>query len=168
MPKKESFKKSGKLFGKISIIDIIVVVCIVVLAFGIYAKYTSDSDATASSENTEIEFVYKVKGVRDYTVNALKKGGAMYDSETKEYVGEIVDVRTEDAVMEVSLVDGTYKQLIIPEKYDVYVTVQVDGKYNKLGYYTSGNKYLGAGSTINIKSKFATTEGQIVDVKAVD
>lgn len=168
MSKKDSFKKSGKLFGKISIIDIIVVVCIVVLAFGIYAKYTSDSDATAASENTKIEFVYKVQGVRDYTVNALSKGGAMYDSETKEYVGEIVDVRTEEAVMEVSLVDGTYKQLTIPEKYDVYVTAQVDGKYNKLGFYTTGNKYLGAGSTINIKSKFATTEGQIVDVKAVD
>ena len=40
--------KNGKLFGKISIIDIIVVVCIVVLAFGLYAKFTSSSDAVTS------------------------------------------------------------------------------------------------------------------------
>ena len=40
MKKKSTFAKDGKLFGKISIIDIIVVLCVIVLAFGIYAKFT--------------------------------------------------------------------------------------------------------------------------------
>ena len=73
MSKKSSFKKDGKVFGVISIIDILVVVCIIVLALGIYAKYTSDSDAVATAEKTKIEYVYKVQGVRNYTVEALKR-----------------------------------------------------------------------------------------------
>ena len=64
-------------------------------------------------------------------------------------MGEVTGVRSEDAVMEVSLVDGTYKSLIVPKKYDVYVTIQVDGKYNSLGFYTNENRYIGAGSTVN-------------------
>ncbi|MCI5892006.1 MAG: DUF4330 domain-containing protein [Clostridiales bacterium] len=157
--------KNGKLFGKISIIDIIVVVCIVVLAFGLYAKFTSSSDAVTSSEKSNIEFVYKVKSVRDYTVDGFKKGGPLYDSDTKEYMGEVTDVRTEPAVMQVSLVDGAYKELEIPNKYDVYVTVQVSGKYNSLGFYTNDNKYIGAGQTLNAWSKYTTTGGEIVDVR---
>lgn len=156
--------KNGKLFGKISVIDIIVVVCIALLAFGLYAKFTSSSDAVTSSEKANIEFVYKVKSVRDYTVDGFKKGGPLYDSDTKEYMGEVTGVTTEPAKMQVSLVDGTYKDLEIPNKYDAYVTVRVSGKYNSLGYYTNDNKYIGAGSTLNAWSKFTTTGGEIVAV----
>ncbi len=159
--------KNGKLFGKISIIDIIVVVCVIVLAFGLYAKFTSRSDAVTSSEKSNIEFVYKVKSVRDYTVEGFQKGGPLYDSETKEYMGEITDVNSEPAKMQVSLVDGTYKELEVPDKYDVYITVQVSGKYNSLGFYTNDNKYIGAGSTLNAWSKFTNTGGEIVAVNEV-
>lgn len=164
---KSSFKKDGKLFGKISIIDIIVVVCVIVLAFGIYAKFTSTSDAVSTTEKAKIEYVYKVKGVREYTVDAFKLGGPMYDRETKEYMGMVKDVHADDAVMQVSLVDGTYTELTIPKKYDVYVTVEVDGKYNSLGFYTNENKYIGTGSTLHAHSKYTTTEGEIVDVYEV-
>lgn len=168
MKKKSTFAKDGKLFGKISIIDIIVVLCVIVLAFGIYAKFTSNSDAVSSSEKAKIEYVYKVKGVRDFTIDAFKKGGPVYDQDTKEYMGEVTGVRSEDAVMEVSLVDGTYKSLIVPKKYDVYVTIQVDGKYNSLGFYTNDNRYIGAGSTVNAQSKYTTTGGEIVEVRQIE
>ena len=94
MKKKSTFAKDGKLFGKISIIDIIVVLCVIVLAFGIYAKFTSNSDAVSSSEKAKIEYVYKVKGVRDFTIDAFKKGGPVYDQDTKEYMGEVTGVRS--------------------------------------------------------------------------
>lgn len=160
--------KNGKLFGKISVIDIIVVVLIVVAAFGIYAKFTSSSDAVSSSEKANIEFVYKVKSVRDYTVKGFEKGGSFYDSDTKEYMGEVVGVEAETAVMDVNLIDGTYTNVEVPDKFDAYVTVRVSGKYNSLGYYTDGNKYIAAGSTLNAWSKYTNTGGEIVDVYEVE
>ena len=92
----------------------------------------------------------------------------MYDSDTKEYAGEVVGVREEESVQSISLVDGTYKTVTVPNNYDVYVTIQVDGKYNSLGLYTNENKYIGAGQTLNAKTKFATTEGEIVEARALD
>lgn len=166
--KSGGFKKTGKLFGKISIIDILVILCIAVLAFGIYARYTSDSDATEATEKTKFQYVYKVESVRQYTLEALKKGGPVYDRETKEYLGDVVGVSAEDAKMEVSMVDGKYVQMTVPDKYDAYVTIEVDGKYNSLGHYTSANRYIGAGQTLNALSKFSNTEGQIVEVKDVE
>ena len=168
MAQKSSFKKTGKLFGKISIIDIIVVLCIVVLAFGIYMRFTSDSDATQATERTKIEYVYKVESVRQYTLDAFRKGGPVYDRETKEYLGEVVGVTAEDAKMEVSLINGEYVSITVPDKYDAYVTIQVDGKYNSLGHYTNANRYIGAGQTLNALSKYSNTEGQIIEVKTVE
>lgn len=159
--------KNGKIFGKISIIDIVVVICVVVLAFGLYAKVNSSSDAVTSTEKSKVEFVYKVKSVRDFTVDALKKGGPMYDKETKEYMGEIIDVRADIARMEIGLIDGSFKEVEVPEKYDVYVTVQVDGKANSLGFYTNENRFIGAGSTVVAWSKYSLTEGEIVGMKEI-
>ncbi len=167
MAKKGSFKKTGKLFGIISIIDIIVVLCIIVLAFGIYMRYTSDSDATAATERTKFQYVYKVEGVREYTLEALRKGGPVHDRETKEYIGDVVDVRAEDAKMDISLVDGRFAIVTIPDKYDAYITIEVDGKYNSLGHYTTANRYIGAGQTLNALSKYSNTEGQIIEVKDI-
>lgn len=159
--------KDGKLFGKISIIDIIAVVCIVVIAFGLYAKFTSKSDAVSSTEKVDFEFVYKVNSVRDFTIDGFEKGGPFFDKETKEYMGDVTGVRSEPAVMQVSMADGTYKQVNVPDKYDVYVTVRTTGKVSSLGYFTNDNKFIGAGSTVNAWSKYTTTGGEIVDVYEV-
>ncbi len=165
---KGSFKKTGKLFGVISIIDILVVLCIAALAFGIYARYTSDSDANTATERSKFQYVYKVEGVREYTLEALRKGGPVYDRETKEYIGDVVSVSAEDAKMEISKISGEYAVVTVPERYDAYVTIEVDGKYNSLGHYTDANRYIGAGQTLNALSKFSNTEGQIIEVKDVE
>lgn len=160
--------KNGKLFGKISVIDIIAVICIALIAFGLYAKFTSDSDAVSSTEKTDFEFVYKVNSVRDYTVDGFKKGGPFFDKETKEYMGDVVGVRAEPAVMQISMTDGTYKKVDVSDKFDVYVTVRTSGKASSLGYFTNDNKYIGAGSTLNAWSKYTTTGGEIVDLYPVE
>lgn len=165
---KGSFKKTGKLFGVVSIIDILVVVCIIALGFGIYTRYTSDSDANAASEHSTFQYIYKVEGVREYTLEALKKGGPVYDRETKEYIGDVVGVTSEDAKMETSMIDGRFVVVTVPERYDAYVTVEVDGKHNSLGHYTDANRYIGAGQTLNALSKFSNTEGQIIEVKDIE
>ena len=53
------------------------------------------------------------------------------------------------------MADGTVARLEIPEEYDVYITVEVDGKSNDTGFYTQGNKFLAAGSTYTINTKYA-------------
>ena len=166
--RKGNFKKTGKLFGIISIIDVLVVLCIAALAFGIYARYTSDSDASAATEHSKFQYVYKVESVREYTLEALRKGGPVYDRETKEYIGDVVGVSAEDAKMEISKTDGKYVVVTVPDKYDAYVTIEVDGKYNSLGHYTNDNRYIGAGQTLNALSKFSNTEGQIIEVKDIE
>ena len=87
MKKKSTFAKDGKLFGKISIIDIIVVLCVIVLAFGIYAKFTSNSDAVSSSEKAKIEYVYKVKELGILRLTRLKKAD-LYMTRTQRNIWE--------------------------------------------------------------------------------
>lgn len=156
--------KEGKLFGKISIIDILVVILIIIGALGIYSRFFV-AGPKVETATSRIEYTMKIREVRMGTVKAFQDfKGPVTDTTTKEYLGEIVDVSYTDSVKAVELSNGNLKAAVLPERYDVTVTVQVDGKVNDSGYYTSNNLALTAGSSYVFTSKAAKTTGTIMDV----
>ena len=88
-------------------------------------------------------------------MDALKKGGPVYDVETKEYIGEIVDVRQEPHMTMLNLQTGERREVLAEGRYDAIVTVSFDGNVSDKGYYTASNRQMSAGGTVGINSKFA-------------
>lgn len=158
--------KEGKLFGKVSIIDIFVIIVLIVAAFGIYTRFFTVNERV-SVTGKEIEYKIKVEMVRQSTFDALSKGGPVYDSTTKEYMGEITGVTSEDCYVEQKLADGSFSNSLIPDRMNVIVTIRVDGSASDMGYYTSDNKYLAAGSGFVIASKYAETQGKIISINVI-
>lgn len=159
--------KEGKLFGKISIIDIIVILAIAVLAFGLYMRFTNSESTKVSTEKQQIEYTVLIKGVRMGTVEALSQLGPITNSTTKEYAGEIVDVTYEEALETRELANGTVTETLLPERYTVTAKIQVDGSAGSSGYYNSTNQSINIGSTLYFTSKYANTSGIIVDVSEI-
>ena len=159
--------KDGKLFGKISIIDIFVILAIAILAFGVYSRFFTGNEKVETA-SSRIEYTMKVKEVRMGTYEALRdfKGPITSDT-TKEYMGDIVDVSYTKSQKGVELVTGKMKESEVPEKYDVTLTIQVDGNINQSGYYTATNQVLTAGSNHVFYSKAAKTTGTIMDVREI-
>ncbi|MBQ7109215.1 MAG: DUF4330 domain-containing protein [Clostridia bacterium] len=146
--------KKGKLFGKISVVDIAVVLIIVVLAVGIYLRFAGETE-NISTNSEKITCTFLVENVRMYTVDALKKGGALYEKTSKEYMGEVTDVKWEEGLYQVNMADGSFKKVVPEERYNVYVTIEFDGKVNDGGFYTAANKYLAVGSSVGIHTKYS-------------
>ncbi len=155
----------GKLFGKISIIDVIVLIGIIVAGFGLYTRFSAPATEKVATQNQSIEYTLLVKEVRIGTVNALKNSDAVINSLTKEHTGNIVSVSEVPTIRSVELSDGTVQAIEIPDKYDVTVTIRLDGKANDMGFYTSTNQSLTVGSTQNIQTKFSNTSGTITSVR---
>lgn len=158
--------KKGKLFGKISIIDIVVVLAVAILAFGLYVRFGGD-EAKVSTQKQQIEYTVLVKGVRMGTVEALQEMGPITNATTKEAAGEITEVTFDAAFDSRELADGTIVETPLPERYTATVKIRVDGSVNNSGYYTSTNQPINIGSTLFFTSKFANTSGVIIDVKEV-
>lgn len=157
--------KEGKLFGKISVIDIAVILIIAVLAACIYIRF-SGTTQTIATAGEDIECTFLVRNIRAFSVDALERGGAVYDKTSKEYIGEITDVRIENGEYQVNMADGTFKTVAPEERYNAYVTVEFEGKVGENGYYTAANKYLAAGTTVIINTKYAQCESTVYSIKA--
>ncbi len=159
--------KNGKIKGKISIIDILVVLLIVVVIAGIAARYGSKV-TTAVKSDKGFEYVLRVENVREYTVNALNRKGRVTDKKSEKDLGEIVDVKVENATQQSVTASGEVKNPETPGRYTCYVTIHATGKESDDNYILDDSTELSVGRNIDLYSKYVKTSGDIVSVKVLD
>ena len=113
----------GRLFGKISILDIVVLLVAVVLVVAFYAKFNVHDTPMSSRDTTQVTYTVRIPAIRLSSANLLRSGDKLYSSDTGGYIGTITDIEITDAIAPDSLVDGTYAIARVEERYDVLLTV---------------------------------------------
>ncbi len=155
--------KKGKLFGKVSIVDLFVVLVIFVGIVGIFMtkakldKGDVQSDASqmliqSSAEKDVLEIKLKLKEVRDVTRDAIVVGDTVYLVQTEKVLGVISRVESEPAVRNVETDNGIVYSAVVPERYDVTIVVETSGKEKEDGFYTDTNQKLLYGKEMEIKT----------------
>ena len=158
--------RNGRLFGKISIIDVLVILVVLVLAAALYFKGHQTHTGTSVTERT-ITFQIRARGVDDYVAAAIQEKDEVYDhdySSGGRSLGEIIDIqveRTPGARMEENLLGGLVEA---DDTVDLLITVQgrglVDGKS-----YTLNRVYdLGVNSNRNYYTKRAAFTGTVAAI----
>ncbi len=159
--------KNGKIFGKVSIVDIAVLLVVALVAVGIFARYGSHI-TTAVQSQEDFRYVLKIEGVRQYTVDALNKKGAVTDKKSLKNLGEITDVRTEGATRESVTADGRVTYAPMPDYYTCYVTIDAHGKESEENYVLDDATELSVGRIVDLYSKYVKTSGMILSVDVID
>lgn len=159
--------KNGKLFGKINIIDLAVILAAVAVVIGVFVRFTGGAGKLVT-ETKKIEYVVQVNGVRGYTVDALEKKGVVTDKKYATVVGEIAEVEDIPAVHESTTASGEIKKAPLPDRFDCMVTIVTDGKESDNGYFNSNNEEISVGREYTIHSKYVETSGVIKSVKVVE
>lgn len=156
--------KEGKLFGKISIIDILVVIVIAAMALGVYMRFfITPEEVKVKTE----KFTYEVRieKVRQYSVDALYQKGAMYDTETKEYLGEIKKIVSVEPTADTGINSkGETVAIEYPERYTVVLLVETDGNIGDNGYFTASNQRISVGGAMKFETKYIETSGNVISV----
>ena len=157
--------EKGRLFGKINVIDLCVVLVLVLAVAGFFVKNASFDKAEKTT--APITYTLKVKAVRMQTVNELiaTKGKEIRTPKLNELLGTIEEVTYTDAHDFVVDKNGSYVTSIQPDKYDVTVIVTTNGSETPKGIYTEGGKQLFIGEGVGIDTGNAETSGEIMNIK---
>ncbi|MBE7054133.1 MAG: DUF4330 domain-containing protein [Ruminococcaceae bacterium] len=157
--------KKGKLFGKINIIDFLVLLILLVSVSVCVLKFSGIIGNTAD-KTTKITYTLRAKAVRSVSCDAIKVGDKIYDVETKAYLGKIKNKRIEDAYEYVNNADGTFREKAkIPTKYDIYFDVECDAKVNDQWYYLSNEKGITNYAVLNIYSNKIEVSTTVMNIK---
>ena len=155
----------GRLFGKISVIDIFVIIVAAVLVFAVYTK-TRDSGTPSASVNTvPVTYSVFVNAVRDTTVSLLRPGDKLY-TESGIYIGVIKDTLVADSQKALALIDGTSVMAPVDERFDV--TLIVEAQCSEAGgrYYADRAFELNSNAEHKLVTKYNAITGTIIEISA--
>ena len=157
--------EKGRLFGKISIIDIGVLLLIIALMGGVYYKFFMvDKNQNAAKFDT-IEYKILVEEVRQQSIDAIEIGADIYDVKTDSPMGKIMSKEVLPATDQLTKADGTVVIAEKPERYNVLVTIQVPGVETRNGFLANGKRDLNRESQQVMDTRMIILETKIVDVE---
>ena len=151
---------------KFNILDAFIILFVVCVVVVVCFKATGTNVITNSGKFSKTEVVIKLDSMRDFTANALPdKGAEIVINDSGKVFGTIIDKKSEPAKANQLLADGTTIRTTIPERFDVYLTVEVEGIQLDDGYYVNGTQYISVGSANAYRSNGSVFYGTVYKIK---
>ncbi|MBC8586931.1 DUF4330 domain-containing protein [Paratissierella segnis] len=159
--------KNGKLFGKISIIDLIIII-LVILA-GIFAVkklgiFTPKGNVTDSTD--KIQVVFYQEEVNSFTANNVKLGDPTSETLQNMSFGAVTDIQTEDSVSWGEDKDGKQVKSTKNGFNAVYITTETNGVIGPNGINIGGSNYY-IGQFITLRVGTSIFYGRIYDAAKI-
>ena len=161
--------KNGRLFGKVSIIDVLLIALVLAAGVFVSARFLSsrDNPIGAGGALDELEIKFYSEEVNDFVVDAIKEGDAAKEYAQYANFGTVVKVERTDSITWVGDMDG----IILPSSKDGYyssvtVTTRARGKINDIGFELDGTNYF-VGKTVIMQFGKAGFQGRISGVEKV-
>lgn len=160
--------RNGRLFGKISVIDLIVIAVVIVMGIALYMKTNHNEITSTTTPDTTITYQMSVRGLRTYVADAIKVGDRVYDQERSSSggssLGEIIDIETRPGSKLAELNDGTIETVPVEDGVDLVLTIRGSGLITE-GRYVLNRVYdLGVNSTRNFCTMYAQFTGTVTDI----
>lgn len=157
--------KNGKLFGKISIIDVFVLLIIIGIVIGTVYRFSSGNIFDSIAGKT-LSYTVRIEGIRDFTYTFYEQGigKPCSDKKTGQSIGTVKAVRQEPFLDEGTLPDGTVVLAEKPSNIVVYVDIQANGSQTEEAYFANGTYEIKVGSEINLNTKYTDALGTVYAV----
>jgi hypothetical protein len=159
--------KNGKIGGRVSIIDIFVIIVLVIAVIGIAFRFVS-APSKSARDRVKLSYVVEIDGIREYTVNALNKQGTVIDAKQKCLIGKITDVSSKPQILEQFDSSGNLVYAQVPNKYTAEITILSEGKESQSGYFVGNDTVLSVGSDISIATKYVNSSGKVKKIEKID
>ncbi len=152
----------GRILGKISIVDLFVVLVLVAGAVWLgYSMFGKNLRSDVAERQHETEFTVITSNIRPTTAEAIAQGGKIFEFKTGACVGEVVSVKTEPARVWLVEGDGKWAQTQLQDRVDAYVTIKGIARVSENVITVSGVE-LRVGGSLSLQTKFSAFQGHVV------
>ncbi len=165
---KKIIDRNGRLFGKISVIDIVVVLLVAVLAVAFYVKNNRLDASKADGADETITVTMLAENLPMNAVDALRVGDKVYDKERNSggAIGVITNIEILPAGTTEELSDGTFARLTNEDGRNVVLTIQGKGTVINGRYILNRVYELGANAKRSFYTPYVTFKAYVTDIGA--
>ena len=133
--------EKGKLFGKISIVDILIVAVLLAAIGGVYYKFGRSKTATPFTKSDTIEVSFYIEDIPDFVANSIKEGDLVKDRVNNVTIGKVTNVKVGPDIIFFPTSEGQVISSSKPGYASVQFTATGQGIYSDTGSSISGMEY---------------------------
>ncbi|MCL1987081.1 MAG: DUF4330 domain-containing protein [Firmicutes bacterium] len=158
--------EKGRLFGKISVIDLIVILGVVILVAGFVYNRTSQNIRQIIAAETPIYVTFEVENVRDFSFASVEIGDTIFRQHERIPLGQVVQI-TQQPTNEITITsDGTAIYAPVENRYNMHITILATGSITDAGFFVNGTQQMATGGTMALQSNRFLATVRIFDVSA--
>ena len=158
--------KNGKLFGKINVFDFALILLLIVLVFGITAKFIVAKREAGKS--TDITYEVLVKSVRQETLDSFEIGQKIFEFNTTNCIGEIINITSEGATDLMETLDGKIIEAPVENRFNFTLTVKATAKQGKNGLLNIEKLKIFDGKDITFDTLLNRCQGTVQNIKRIE
>lgn len=132
---------NGKLFGKISIVDILIVAVLLAAIGGVYYKFGRSKTVTPFSKPDTIDVSFYQEDTQDFNATSIKVGDLVKDRQQNITIGKVTSVTVGPDIVFYPDADGKVVSSSKEGYASVRLTVRGQGIYSETGISFSGMDY---------------------------
>lgn len=163
---KKIIDQNGRLFGKISVVDVLAVLVVIVLAFALNVKNNELEATRNNGGDTPITITMKAENLPLYVVDAIQAGDKVYDKERPSGgpIGEITKVEEQPGSRVEKLSNGTFMLLPNEDSRNLLITVEGTGLVSE-GRYAINRIYdIGVNASRTFYSNYAQFVAKVIEI----
>ena len=157
--------KNGKLFGKINIIDLLIVLVVIAAVILVATKMFTPAEKAAKLESSNVIVTYTSSNAYPGSGAAIEVGAPVYEETTNIQLGTVKDVKVEQAYTYQALPDGTTVKVITPGREWVTVTTEVEATVSDDGVFIGGSPF-SVGGTATVPFGQAVILVSVMDIES--
>ncbi|MCL2223415.1 MAG: DUF4330 domain-containing protein [Defluviitaleaceae bacterium] len=156
--------KKGRLFGKVSVVDLFAVVMVAAIVAVVYFNIGGRAHLNVGAEQPVLITFFN-PALHDFTVNAIEIDTPVIDDVNATFLGTVVGVEVGDSISFMPDIHGNEVASPMEGHSSVAITSRVYGRISDGAVVLGGNVY-GVGSEVIIWAGRAKTMLHISDVRA--
>jgi len=153
----------GRLFGKVNIIDLLIVLLIISIVGGAYRVFFGGRSKQVV-ETSKVTYDFEITNVNMEFVDAINPGDPIRDSVRGNEIGTVVSKTSRNATMlNEDLINGKYVIADVPDMYDVIITIEGQANITPANIIIGGAE-IKVGKKFSIKGKGYANQGFVTKI----
>ncbi len=160
--------EKGRLFGKISIIDVLIIASALFAVIALIVNIIIPKSKVVDI-NLPVKYATELKAynLSKTEIKPFRIGDKVY-TVTGELVGKITNIEEKQGFVKEKLQDGSYVDMPSPEYTDYYLTVVGSGVLTPRGYKADDSLTLIPNESVRVATKFYFGNVVVLSVKNID
>lgn len=134
---------------KFNAIDFLIVLVILAAVLTIVLRSGLKNSVVAVNAKEAIEYTVRINNVQKASFDILEIGDELYNQNDEKLLGKIVGKDQRPAETYIALDSGAIAKTYIPDRIDIFLTVECPGKITDEGCMLRGSYFIAAGKYIS-------------------